>query len=1062
MHEGLAPRRFPIAFRAGLIAILALSLLFGIAAGAIAKPSATRVYRFYNASAGTHFYTSSAAERDNVVAQWPTLYKLEGVAYELDPAYNNTPLYRFYNVRNGAHFYTTSSEEKAAVQKNYPSIFAYEGVAYQVSTTGTPVFRFLNTRNGAHFYTTSAAERDTVVATWPALYRYEGVGFYLGVRSDSTLTFDGGDGPAVDAITALIGSPITAPADPVRAGYTFEGWYEASDFSGEPYVFSTMPASPIALHAKWVARSYTITFDSDGGTAVSALTADYGSAVSKPADPTKAGFTFAGWYTTADFSGTAYAFTTMPLDGVTLYAKWTTGLVPDARGGTLNPAQVTSGGPGSLITLLDPTPPTGAAGFDGWYRTYDPELNDWADPVDSPYALPGTGTATLYARYTYNVTFMDASETPAQLGTAALAEGDRLPFPVWSKADKKWRMTFGTTTVDIGGAEIFGAAFEWQDADGNEVSSLDSSSLTVRLVVYPQLAFEPNLAGAPAGAVINAESSWGNYKPGTSVDLDWDPTKSPAWGWQINDGFAFAGWATAPNGEPVTTLTMPRVSTTVYAIWVPTTHEVTVTFDAGLGTVNESQVTTGQSGSAIELLAPVNPAAAAGFDGWYDAKTPSWGARVGTSYTLPSNGNPTLYARYSYSVLMYDSSGKLAAGLIFAEGSTLNLPTPVWNATAGRWEVFTYGVGRPIAGDAGAIWDGWYDAASGGSKLTTMPSDNANVYGRWKVTYGVTFDGNGNTGGAVPSGQTVAANSKVTDPGTTLTKAGNTHVGWSTTKDDAKTKWDFATGTVTGATTLYALWEPLEYTMYFSSPYGALDPVTAPYGTLVDEPTAPADPNTDARYKMTFMYWYLYEQINGSWTIVPVTWPYAMPENGGTLTALYGYTLTLDYQDGSTAATTTTYQYGTKIDLPDLTGTRAGYVFDGWSDPTYGTQPLEWTMWGMNTTLTAQWTKVSTHTWNVYAYVMNSATFMWEKPLIGSITAAEGADITEEFRAIIEGSAPSMVYFPSAPWNDPMFTYWTYDPAVGNPYGGEVLWSPNPDALMMGLTDLNLFWDYPT
>ncbi|MBK8419012.1 InlB B-repeat-containing protein [Candidatus Villigracilis saccharophilus] len=74
-------------------------------------------------------------------------------------------------------------------------------------------------------------------------------------------------------------------------------------------------------------NSYTITFNSNGGSAVGAITQPFGSAVSAPTAPTKTGNTFGGWYSDAGLT-TAYTFTTMPASDITLYAKWTVNSTP--------------------------------------------------------------------------------------------------------------------------------------------------------------------------------------------------------------------------------------------------------------------------------------------------------------------------------------------------------------------------------------------------------------------------------------------------------------------------------------------------------------------------------------------------------------------------------------------------------------------------------------------------------------------------------------------------------------------------------------------------------------
>ena len=84
-------------------------------------------------------------------------------------------------------------------------------------------------------------------------------------------------------------------------------------------------------------KEYTITFDSKGGSAVQPVKAKAGAAITAPADPTKDGFVFAGWYESMD-SGrtlydTAFSFSYMPARVFTLYAKWATA---DIKGNTFS------------------------------------------------------------------------------------------------------------------------------------------------------------------------------------------------------------------------------------------------------------------------------------------------------------------------------------------------------------------------------------------------------------------------------------------------------------------------------------------------------------------------------------------------------------------------------------------------------------------------------------------------------------------------------------------------------------------------------------------------------
>lgn len=127
-----------------------------------------------------------------------------------------------------------------------------------------------------------------------------------------TITFVTDGGTAVAPITQDYGTAVTAPAAPTKVGYTFAGWDKA--------IPETIPAEDTTITAKWTVNQYTITFNTDGGSDVAPITQDYGTAVAAPAAPTKAGYTFAGWYK----DGVAYTFTTMPAEDITLTAKWST------------------------------------------------------------------------------------------------------------------------------------------------------------------------------------------------------------------------------------------------------------------------------------------------------------------------------------------------------------------------------------------------------------------------------------------------------------------------------------------------------------------------------------------------------------------------------------------------------------------------------------------------------------------------------------------------------------------------------------------------------------------
>ena len=122
-----------------------------------------------------------------------------------------------------------------------------------------------------------------------------------------TITFKPENGGQDIVIKQDYGTAITAPANPTKTGYTFAGW--------DKTIPSTMPAENITLTAQWQVNQYTITFKPENGGQDIVIKQDYGTAITAPANPTKTGYTFAGWDKTIP--------STMPAGDMTITARWT-------------------------------------------------------------------------------------------------------------------------------------------------------------------------------------------------------------------------------------------------------------------------------------------------------------------------------------------------------------------------------------------------------------------------------------------------------------------------------------------------------------------------------------------------------------------------------------------------------------------------------------------------------------------------------------------------------------------------------------------------------------------
>lgn len=193
------------------------------------------------------------------------------------------------------------------------------------STTGTVTFSVDYTYKAAKSAKATVGNKRTAAAK-----KIKG-GFITASVTDTnthTVTFDSAGGSAVEAQTVAKDGKATAPTNPTKDGYTFDGWYNGDT----AYNFDTAVTADITLTAHWTKKqpdSFTVTFDSAGGTAVEAQTVEKDAKATKPTDPTKENATFDGWY--IGDTETAYDFNTAVTANVTLKAHWKTVTYEDKK-----------------------------------------------------------------------------------------------------------------------------------------------------------------------------------------------------------------------------------------------------------------------------------------------------------------------------------------------------------------------------------------------------------------------------------------------------------------------------------------------------------------------------------------------------------------------------------------------------------------------------------------------------------------------------------------------------------------------------------------------------------
>nr|WP_239566016.1 InlB B-repeat-containing protein [Paenibacillus sacheonensis] len=265
--------------------------------------------------------------------------------------------------------------------------------------------------NAYDFETKTVAANMTLYAKWT-----------VAPKNNYTVSFNSNGGTEVAELTVVEGAVATAPGAPTLTGQTFEGWYSDSSLTNR-FSFSTTPITAnLTLYAKWTINSYTVSFNSNGGSAVAIRTVAYDGTVASPTAPTKNGFAFGGWYSDAGLTA-AYDFSTKVRSALTLYAKWTAVYTVsfNSNGGSAVADQHVNNGSNAAA----PTAPTKAGyTFVGWYS--DAALNEAYLFTERQVIA----NLTLYAKWSFNsyaVSF-DSNGGPA-IASQAVVPGGKAAAP---------------------------------------------------------------------------------------------------------------------------------------------------------------------------------------------------------------------------------------------------------------------------------------------------------------------------------------------------------------------------------------------------------------------------------------------------------------------------------------------------------------------------------------------------------------------------------------------------------------------------------------------------------
>lgn len=296
-----------------------------------------------------------------------------------------------------------------------------------------------------------------------------------------------------------------------------------------------------------VTSGYTVTFDSQGGSAVADQTnVAFGNPLESPTDPTKTGNTFGGWYMD-QYCSTVWDFSsdTMPDNDITLYAKWTVNMYTvtyDTQGGSTGIFQTTT--MYGLGIMAPATPTKAGSTFSGWYTDKDCTVpwDYWS------FTMPDHDI-TLYVKWTvnqYDVTFDSQGGTDVD-GIEDVAYDTTIASPV---DPTKTGNTFGGWYIDKD------CTVPW-DFTNDKVT--DDTTLYAKWILNKyNVTFD-----SQGGSKVNTESG---IMANTTIDKPKDPTyKGHTFGGWYKDEECTIPWDFASD-------TMPDGDMTLYAKWTVTAN----------------------------------------------------------------------------------------------------------------------------------------------------------------------------------------------------------------------------------------------------------------------------------------------------------------------------------------------------------------------------------------------------------------------------------------------------------------------------------------------------------
>lgn len=428
--------------------------------------------------------------------------------------------------------------------------------------------------------------------------------------------------------TGVSGTIITAPTPTAsNSNYNFLYWRDATTAQAYLYQLTAGQSwtinSNITFYSWWQAKTYTVTYNYNGGTGTPAsASVQYPGSVTLPTPDSRTGYSFNGWYTASSGgtfvgnAGSSYS----PTSNITLYAQWsliTYTITWNANGGSVSPTS-NSGTYGQTVTA--PTPTLSGYTFLYWRDTAS---GDYTYQVNAGANWTIIGNQTFYARWSinqYTVTY-DANGGSVSPTSATVNAGSSVTLPTPSRSGYTFN---GWYTAPSGGSFV-----------GNAGSSYTPSS---SVTIYAQwTVVQYTVTWNANGGTVSPTSNTVNA--GSSVTAP-TPTRS---------GFTFIAWRDTPSGDFTYSVNAgasftPPSSITMYARWSAPTVPGTVQSLSASSLLSGSNLNWSASWSAP---ASDGGSAITGYRVWVERGSSQTGPWTAASTQIPAGTTSPLYTQAS-------------------------------------------------------------------------------------------------------------------------------------------------------------------------------------------------------------------------------------------------------------------------------------------------------------------------------------------------------------------------------------------------------------------------------